>query len=110
MLIGYAGNADRYENWLTNPLPLQDSQQPFGRVAPLNTYPARPMNRDTNGLFLVTGQVSSVESGGSAVHTASDIPVYAEGRGASLFRGSIDNTDVFFNVMQAVLGGVPVTK
>jgi alkaline phosphatase len=110
MLIGYAGNADRYENWLTNPLPLQDSQQPFGRVAPLNTYPARPMNRDTNGLFLVTGQVSSVESGGSAVHTASDIPVYAEGRGASLFRGSIDNTDVFFNVMQALLGGVPVTK
>ena len=110
MLIGYAGNADRYENWLTNPLPLQDSQQPFGRVAPLNTYPARPMNRDTNGLFLVTGQVSSVESGGSAVHTASDIPVYAEGRGASLFRGTIDNTDVFFSVMQAVLGGVPVTK
>jgi alkaline phosphatase len=110
MLIGYAGNADRYENWLTNPLPLQDSQQPFGKVAPLNTYPARPMNRDTNGLFLVTGQVSSVESGGSAVHTASDIPVYAEGRGASLFRGSIDNTDVFFNVMQALLGGVPVTK
>ena len=110
MLIGYAGNADRYENWLTNPLPLQDSQQPFGKVAPLNTYPAGPINRDTNGMFLVTGQVPSAGAGSSAVHTASDIPVYAEGRGASLFRGSIDNTDVFFNVMQAVLGGVPVTK
>jgi len=110
MLIGYAGNADRYENWLTNPLPLQDSQQPFGKVAPLSTYPAGPLNRDTNGTFLVTGQVPSATAGSQAVHTASDIPVYAEGRGASLFRGSIDNTDVFFNVMQAVLGGVPVTK
>ncbi len=110
MLIGYAGNADRYENWLTNPLPLQDSQQPFGKVAPLNTYPAGPINRDTNGMFLVTGQVPSAAAGSSAVHTASDIPVYAEGRGASLFRGTIDNTDVFFSVMQAVLGGVPVTK
>ena len=110
MLIGYAGNADRYENWLTNPLPLQDSQQPFGKVAPLNTYPAGPINRDTNGMFLVTGQVPSAGAGSSAVHTASDIPVYAEGRGASLFRGTIDNTDVFFSVMQAVLGGVPVTK
>lgn len=110
MLIGYAGNADRYENWLTNPLPLQDSQQPFGKVAPLNTYPAGPINRDTNGMFLVTGQVPSAGAGSSAVHTASDVPVYAEGRGASLFRGTIDNTDVFFSVMQAVLGGVPVTK
>jgi alkaline phosphatase len=43
------------------------------------------------------------------VHTASDIPLYSEGRGANLFRGSIDNTDVFFKVMQAVLGGAPAT-
>ena len=110
MLIGYAGNADRYEDWLTNPLPLQDSQQPFVKVAPLNGYPSGPMLRDTNGLFLVTGQVPSAVAGSQAVHTASDIPIYAEGRGAALFRGSIDNTDVFFNVMQAVVGGVPVTK
>jgi alkaline phosphatase len=33
MLIGYAGNADRYEDWLTNPLPLRDSQQPFNNQA-----------------------------------------------------------------------------
>ena len=36
----------------------------------------------------------------------SDIPVSAEGRGATLFRGVMDNTDVFFKAMQAVLGGV----
>ena len=103
MLIGYAANGDRYENWLTNPLPLRDSQQPFNSSAPLNTYPSGPTARDTNGLYLVTGQIADPV----AAHTASDIPVYAEGRGGILFRGTIDNTDVFFNIMQAVIGGVP---
>lgn len=102
MLIGYAANADRYEDWLTNTLPLRDSQQPFNNTAPLNTYPNGPLNRDTAGNFLVTGQVSD----GVAAHTASDIPVSAFGRGAGLFTGVMDNTDVFFKMMQAALGGV----
>lgn len=101
MLIGYAGNSDRYEDWLTNPRPLRDSQQPFNGSAPLNTYPNGPINRDTAGNFLVTGQVP----GSSAVHTGSDIPLTASGRGASLFKGVIDNTDVFFLALQAAVGG-----
>lgn len=101
MIIGYAGNADRYEDWRTNPFPLRDSQQPFNGSAPLNTYPSGPLNRDTAGNFLVTGQVS----GTSAVHTASDIPVYSFGRGSSAFAGTMDNTDVFFKAMQAAIGG-----
>jgi alkaline phosphatase len=103
MLIGYAANADRYEDWLTNERPLRDSQQPFNGSAPLNTYPNGPLNRDTAGAFLVTGQVP----GTSAVHTASDIPLTATGRGSSLFNGVIDNTDVFFLAMKAVLNGSP---
>lgn len=102
MLIGYAANADRYEDWLTNPQPLRDSQQPFNSVAPLNTYPSGPLNRDVAGNFLVTGQVGDPV----AAHTASDIPVSAFGRGASAFTGVMDNTDVFFKAMQGVLGGV----
>ncbi|MEO6002144.1 MAG: alkaline phosphatase [Opitutus sp.] len=102
MLIGYAANADRYEDWLTNARPLRDSQQPFNGAAPLNTYPTGPLNRDTAGNYLVTGQVP----GTSAVHTASDIPVSAYGMGSSLFTGVMDNTDVFFKAMQAALGGV----
>ncbi|RBP38513.1 alkaline phosphatase [Roseimicrobium gellanilyticum] len=101
MIIGYAGNSDRYENWRTNPLPLRDSQQPFNGSAPLNTYPSGPLNRDTAGNFLITGQVS----GSSAVHTASDVPVYSFGNGSALFAGTMDNTDVFFKVMQAIFGG-----
>jgi alkaline phosphatase len=96
MIIGYAGNANRYEDWRTNPLPLRDSQQPFNSSAPLNTYPSGPLNR-----YLITGQVS----GSSAVHTASDVPVYAFGNGSALFAGTMDNTDVFFKMMQAIFGG-----
>ncbi|HEX8311001.1 MAG TPA: alkaline phosphatase [Chthoniobacteraceae bacterium] len=102
MLIGYAANADRYEDWLTNDRPLRDSQQPFNGTAPLNTYPSGPLARDTAGNFLVTGQIP----GTSAAHTASDIPCSAQGRGHSLFGGVMDNTDLFFKAMQAVLGGV----
>jgi alkaline phosphatase len=103
LLIGYAANADRYEDWVTNPQPLRDSQQPFNNVPPLNTYPTGPLNRDVAGNFLVTGQVPDVV----AAHTASDIPVSAQGVGASLFSGVMDNTDVFFKVLQAVYGVNP---
>lgn len=101
MLIGYAGNADRHEDWLTNPKPLQDSQQPFVKQAPLSTYPANPLARDIDGGLKITGQVP----GSSAVHTASDIPVSASGPGAAQFTGVMDNTDVFFKIMRAALAG-----
>lgn len=101
ILIGYAANADRYEDWLTNLRPLRDSQQPFNNQPPLNTYPNGPLAQDTAGNFLVTGQISDAV----AAHTGSDIPISALGRGASLFSGVQDNTDVFFRMMQALLGG-----
>jgi len=46
--------------------------------------------------------------GTSAVHTASDIPLSAYGVGSSMFSGVMDNTDVFFKVMQAALGGTRI--
>ena len=101
MLIGYAANGDRYEDWLTNPLPLRDSQQPFNAIAPLSTSPSGPLNRDVAGNFLVTGQVQDPV----AAHTASDIPVSAFGRGSATFTGVMDNTEVYFKAMQAVVGG-----
>lgn len=113
MLIGYGANADRYEDWRTNALPTHDTQQPFDGVGPLASYPAintndsqvaslgRPL-RDQAGGYLITGQIA----GTMAVHTASDIPLSAFGRGAGLFGGTIDNTDVFFSLVQATVGGV----
>jgi len=101
MLIGYGANADRYETWLTNAKPTQDSQQPFVGQAPLNTYPANPNVRNQGAGFQVIGQVP----GEQAVHTATDIPLSALGRGASLFTGVMDNTEVFFKLMQAAISG-----
>ena len=87
MLIGYGGNGDRYEDWLQNVQP--------------NVNPAL---RDTAGDFFIAGQASGAGVQ-SAVHTAADIPMSAGGRGSSLFGGTMDNTSVFFRVMQAVIGG-----
>jgi len=102
LLVGYGANADRYESWSSNPHPTQDSQQPFVGVAPLNTYPANANVRNgPTGGFLVTGQIS----GDQAVHTASDIPLSAYGEGARRFTGVFDNTDVFFKISGALLGG-----
>jgi len=101
LLIGYGANADRYEDWRTNPLPLQDVQQPFVKSPPLTAHPAGPLERDKAGAYLVTGQVG----GDSGVHTATDIPLSAFGPGAVAFTGVMDNTDVFFKLGQALIGG-----
>ena len=106
LLVGYGANSDRYEDWRTNDRPIQDSQQPFYKSEPLSVYPADPTARDTEGKFMVTGQVP----GNSGVHTASDIPLSAFGPGAWSFTGVIDNTDVFFILGQAAVKGVRAPK
>jgi alkaline phosphatase len=98
MLIGYGANADRYETWLANVTPTRDVQQPFANAAPQNTYPADPAARNKGNGFLVTGQVP----GDQAVHTATDVPLSAYGRGAAAFTGVMDNTDVFFKLAKIV--------
>jgi alkaline phosphatase len=105
MLVGYAGGSDRFEDWQSNPRPIRDTQQPFNATAPLNTHPNNPLERKTAGNFLITGHVN----GTSAVHTASDIPISAYGRGAAHFTGTMDNTDVFFRAMKAALVGADTT-
>ena len=99
LLIGYGANGDRYENYKSRPLPSTDSQQPFAGTAPQATYPrnngydtaaARPFQQADG--FFITGQVP----GNTAVHSGSDIPLSAYGRGSEVFAGTIDNTDVFF--------------
>jgi alkaline phosphatase len=102
LLVAYGANSDRFEDWRTNDRPLQDSQQPFVRSAPLSAYPAGPSTRDMVGSWQINGQVP----GDSAVHTASDIPLSAFGPGAYAFTGVIDNTDVFFRLAQASVKGV----
>ena len=108
LLIGYGANADRNEDWRTNEQPIHDSQQPFDKTdlvsyPRVNTFDSSSPNntrpiRDSNTGYFITGQVP----GTSAAHTGGDIPLSAYGRQAKLFGGTIDNTDVFFSVMEAV--------
>jgi len=101
LLVAYGANADRYEDWRSNPQPVKDSQQPLVKAEPLKWYPENPAERDGLGNYLITGQVP----GESAVHTATDVPLSAFGPGAFSFVGVIDNTDVFFKLAQAAVKG-----
>jgi alkaline phosphatase len=101
LLIGYAANADRYEDWVANAKPLLDGQQPFAPELARQGYAQSALDRDRVGEFLVTGQVD----GGNAAHTGTDIPLSAFGRGSEQFHGVIDNTDVFFMMAAAAAGG-----
>jgi alkaline phosphatase len=103
MLVGYGANADRYETWLAAAQPTQDSQQPFVDATPLSEMPKNPAVRNEKAGLLVTGQVP----GEQAVHTGADVPLSAYGRGAMLFTGTYDNTDVFFKLAQIAIRGVP---
>ena len=106
MLIGYGANADRFETWRASPLPTRDVQQPFAIQPPLDAAPQSPAVRNAGQGYLVTGQVP----GSQAVHTGTDVPLSAYGRGAALFTGVYDNTDVFFKLGQAALGGVKLRR
>lgn len=116
MLIGYAANADRYETWLSSPYPVvdgtllsSDTSATVNAKSPTTVYNRNNPNANystntyANG-YLVTGQVPG-GGGNQAAHTGTDIPLSAYGRGANLFSGVIDNTDVFFKLGQIALGG-----
>jgi alkaline phosphatase len=107
VLVGYGASGDRYETWLSRPLPVIDSLLPTNLKAELRTrgYGGEPLQRasDASGFYL-RGHVA----GGQAVHTAGDIPVAAYSSGSDVWRefvGVQTNTDVFFKLVRAALGG-----
>jgi len=105
LLIGYGANPDRHEDWLANSRPLADALQPAQPPSPFpvypKDYPATPLQRDVRGDFLITGQVE----GDSATHTGADVPLSSMGAASRRFHGVIDNTDVFFAIVNAVRRG-----
>ena len=107
VLVGFGANGDRFEGWLSKPLPVIDSLLPGSIKATLAAagYSTTPSGRaeSANGMLL-RGQVP----GDQAVHTAADIPVSAYSSGTQAWRrfvGSQANTDVFFKLAKAALGG-----
>lgn len=104
LMIGFGANVDRYETWTTAATPVQDSQQPFVKVAPLSSYPASAVVRNASVGFLVSGQVGNANAGEQAVHTGADVPLSAFGAGSQLFTGNFENSDVFFKIISAAGG------
>ena len=108
ILIGYGANADRFEGWLTKPLPVRDSLLPIDIKAELTAkgYPGIPIERSESQFgFYVRGQAVGRDQ---AVHTASDIPISSyssRSRAYQRFIGVQQNTDVFFKLLRAALGG-----
>jgi alkaline phosphatase len=100
LLMGYGANPDRYEDWLANEKPMLDAQHPFAATLAAKGYPKTFFERDMTGGFLITGQIED----DVAAHTGTDIPLSAYGRGAGLFHGVLDNTDVFFKMAEAIAG------
>jgi alkaline phosphatase len=105
MLVGYGASGDRYETWLSKPLPVIDSLLPASLKTELKTrgYSGEPLQRasDASGFYL-RGHVT----GGQAVHTAGDIPVAAYSSGSDAWRefvGVQTNTDVFFKLARAAM-------
>jgi len=108
ILVGYGASADRYEGWLQKPLPIIDgllSNNIRAELASKN-YPGEPINRSENQFgFFLRGQAAGRSQ---AVHTASDIPISAYSSGSPAYQqfyGVQENTDVFFKLMRATLGG-----
>jgi alkaline phosphatase len=106
ILIGFGANADRFEGWLTKPLPVRDSLLPDNIKTELTNkgYPGIPIERNESQFgFYLRGQAVGRDQ---AVHTASDIPISSyssRGRAYQLFTGVQQNTDVFFKLLKAVL-------
>ena len=111
VLVGFGANSDRYESWLSKPTPVIDSLLPsafkggtgiLGQLGYATIPELRSIDKDG---FFIRGQLNGE---GQAVHTAADIPVsaYSTGNKAWLrFVGTQNNTDVFFKLMKAALGG-----
>lgn len=107
IFIGFGANGDRYESWQQKNLPVIDSLLPKDLIKELQAkgYAEQPYERkeDQTGFF-IRGQAGK----GQAVHTATDVPISAYSSTSQAYRqfyGVQENTDIFFKLMRAVLGG-----
>jgi alkaline phosphatase len=129
LLVGFAAGPDRYENWLSNRLAqvgtVVDPQTRTAVANPRRDGPGEDAdNAGVNGTrypgFLLPGAIENGATGcpdpqgcpddtrssplAIAGHTASDVPLSAEGPGAWQFTGVYENTDVFLKLLRAAAG------
>jgi alkaline phosphatase len=110
ILFGFGANSDRYETWRQKTKPVIDSLLPddLKEVLRKKGYANQPHQRESDAKgFFIRGQLYETR-GQTAVHTATDVPISAyssTSQAYQLFYGVQENTDIFFKLMRAVLGG-----
>ena len=117
LLLGWAAGPDRYENWLANRRQLAGATRRDGvavanpeRDGPGDKIPGFPVSgvieNGANACTPEQGCIADTSSVGHTIagHTATDIPLSAEGPGAYQFTGTYNNTDVMLKLLRATTG------
>lgn len=100
LAIFSAGHPDYYETFRPK---LDNPNTPATPGAERNSYVPNEAYAKEPGALLITGTLPKTAD--SDVHSAEDVILSAIGPGAEQFRGSIDNTDVFRFIAQALALG-----
>ncbi len=118
LIVNFGAAPEHYEDWTYSRLPRNSSANEGSGFDPAvvsgGTVVANPNDpkKSTTGAFVVGGVLETGANGGDAqtqaVHTMSDIPISAAGPGASQFSRVQDNTEAFFEIMNAILGSYPI--
>jgi alkaline phosphatase len=118
LIVSFGAAPDHFEDWNVSLLPRNSSPSEGSGVNPVVVQggvavanPADP-KRLSPGALRLTGVVENGEAGGDpvtgAVHTMTDVPVAAFGPGSSQFARVRDNTEAFFEIVNAYLGTYPI--
>ncbi|MCZ8512700.1 alkaline phosphatase [Paenibacillus filicis] len=99
LAVVFGAHPDYYEDYKFDSVPTSPTVNKDGKYVanPAKLADPNDPNRDR---FLQTGSIPYNESQG--VHTADDVPLMAYGPGASYFKGTMDNTDVFYGMANAL--------
>ncbi|KJR96620.1 MAG: alkaline phosphatase [Peptococcaceae bacterium BRH_c4a] len=92
LAVGWANHPDYQDDFKFNPAPLEPAVVLDGKAVP-------NQERDPGGA-LQTGNLPIRVN--NEVHTAEDVPVTASGPGAGYFNGVLDNTELFYGMVNAL--------
>ncbi|HEY3061112.1 MAG TPA: alkaline phosphatase [Chloroflexota bacterium] len=97
LFIGWSNHPDYYDNFRLDARPVQPAMTSSDLPAGANVLPNSEHDPDAE---LQLGNLPLDQS--NAVHTVDDVPIVASGPGAARFNATLDNTEVFFAIMDAL--------
>ncbi len=89
LAVGYAAAPAHFENYIVGDKPFAPTVSQDNKPVPNPAYAGGQLN---------TGNIG----GTSGNHTVDPVPLFASGPGSSYFKGTMDNTEVFFGMANAL--------